>query len=333
MSDLDLLSAGMSAVLGTKVEPTMSRMFRRDCSIFDISADDIFYQTYPIMTPAADADALAEIDEMFDLMVLHLHDEKKSIRVSGRSTVAETKAEIARDEDRPVDQLKLTYDGKQLEDFRSLNDCGITPTATISWVPCLPGGGPSLSYFFDPKEFDFDYNYDFTKEKDDWKTYTRGGFEYKRPYGWKRFALKVKGKYEDDIWLGPDGIRTAQAPGEWPVSYHGTSVSCAKQILETGFKPGPRAVWGKGIYTSPSLEMVEKRYAQEFTHNGKTFKLVLQNRVNPDHLQVIPTSKTSVEADYWFFPERNQPEKVDVRPYGVLIRDTAQEQGSWCSVQ
>ena len=185
MSDLDLLSAGMSAILGTKVEPRMSRKLPRDLSTIDISSEDIFYQTYPIMTPAAEAVTLTDIDEMFDLMVAHLHDKKKSIRVSGRSTVAETKAAIAKYERRPVDELMLTYAGKQLQDFRSLNDYGITPTATISWVPCLPGGGPSLSYFFDPKEFDFKYNYDFTEEKNDSKTYMRGGFEYKRPYGWK----------------------------------------------------------------------------------------------------------------------------------------------------
>ena len=46
------------------------------------------------MTPAADAVALNEIDEMFDLIVAHLHDEKKVIRVSGRSSIAEAKAVI-----------------------------------------------------------------------------------------------------------------------------------------------------------------------------------------------------------------------------------------------
>ena len=132
MTDLNLLSAGMSAVLGTKVKPRMSRKFRRDWSTFDISADDFFYQTYPIMTPAADAVAREEIDEMFDLMVTHLHDETKAIRVSGRSTIAEAKATIANYEGRPVDKIKLTYEGKQLEECRSLNDCGISSAATIS---------------------------------------------------------------------------------------------------------------------------------------------------------------------------------------------------------
>ena len=334
MADLDLLSAGISAVLGTKVEARRSQELQRDLSTRYLRADDFFYQTYPIMTPAVEAVSL-EIDEMFDLMVTHLQNEKKAIRVSGRSTISEAKALIENKVGRAVDQFQLTYEGKQLEDFRSLNDYGITSAATISWVPCLPEGGPSLSYFFDPNEFDFKYNFDFSQMKDDGKTYMRGGYEYKRPYGWKRFGIKVKGKYENDIWLGPDGIRTEQAPGEWPISYHGTNVSNARKIVETGFTPGPGAMYGKGIYTSPSLEMVGKRHAQEFTHNGKTYKLVLQTRVNPDRLQVIPASRSSAGADYWFFPEGDEPGKVDVRPYGVLIREKGhvQEQGSWCSVQ
>ena len=51
-----------------------------------------------------------------------------------------------------------------------------------------------------------------TKEK----RFTRGGVEYHRPCGWMRYAIKVLGKYEDDIWLGSNNN-----PNEWPVSYHG----------------------------------------------------------------------------------------------------------------
>ena len=47
MSDLDLLSAGMLAVLDTKVEARMSREFRRDSLTFDISADDFFVSNIP----------------------------------------------------------------------------------------------------------------------------------------------------------------------------------------------------------------------------------------------------------------------------------------------
>ncbi|XP_020627611.1 uncharacterized protein LOC110064848 [Orbicella faveolata] len=147
----------------------------------------------------------------------------------------------------------------------------------------------------------------------------RGGFEYKRPYGWKRFAVRAHGRYENDEWLGPDGIRTSQASGEWPVSYHGTDMKSAEKIVEEGYKPGPGAKFGIGIYTSPSLEMVERLYAKEFSYQGKTYKIAFQNRVNPDtngHLKVISASQTGVGADYWLSPKDND----DVRAYGILIR-------------
>lgn len=189
-------------------------------------------------------------------------------------------------------------------------------------VPRLPHGGPSLTYVFNTSDLDPTFHYDFRKVKNDGKKYMRGGFEYKRQYGWNRLAVKVLGKYENDAWLGPDGIRTRADPAEWPVSYHGTNSKNAKLILKQGYKPGPRMKFGKGIYTSPSLEMVERLYAQEFTHDGKTYKIALQNRVNPDQkngrLEIVPASKTRQGADYWLSPCSHEN---DVRPYGILIRE------------
>ena len=147
----------------------------------------------------------------------------------------------------------------------------------------------------------------------------RGGFEYKRPYGWKRYAVSVLNRYVNDDWLGPDGIRTGQASGEWPVSYHGTNKISAEKIVEEGYKIGPGAMYGPGIYTSPSLEMVERIYAKEFSYVGKSYKVALQNRVNPDrngHLKIVSASQTGVGADYWVSPNEH-----DVRPYGVLFRE------------
>lgn len=42
------------------------------------------------------------------------------------------------------------------------------------------------------------FDFDFTNVKDDGQTYMRVKLEYKRPYGWKRFAVKVVERYEDD---------------------------------------------------------------------------------------------------------------------------------------
>lgn len=84
-------------------------------------------------------------------------------------------------------------------------------------------------------------------------------------------------------------------------------------------------MYGKGIYTSPSLEMVELLYAQEFRCRGNNYKIVFQNRVNPDqrngHLKVVPASITCVGADYWVSPMHNPPSVIDVRPYGILFKE------------
>ena len=191
------------------------------------------------------------------------------------------------------------FANKCLDDDGTVKDYGLQPGSTIYLrLRLKEGGGPITAVSTDELAPEFDY--DFTDAKDDGKRYMRGGFEYKRPYGWKRFAIRAIGRYENDDWLGPDGIRTSQASGEWPVSYHGTDMSSAEKIVKEGYKPGPRARFGIGIYTSPCLEMVERLYAQEFPYDGKTYKIAFQNRVNPDpngHLKIISASETEVRAD------------------------------------
>lgn len=40
--------------------------------------------------------------------------------------------------------------------------------------------------------------------------------------------------------------------------------------------------------------MIERLYTREFNYQGKTYKIVFQNRVNPGHLQIIPAAQTTV---------------------------------------
>ena len=309
MSNLELLSAGFSAILGTEVVP------QKTGGRFSIH--DLFSQTYVMRPPAS----VSPSEDAFDVNVAGLTGKMERIQITGKHTIEELKAAIETKQDIPMDKIRLVYSGKQLENHKTLNDYEIQPESTIFIVIRLTGGGMP-NHGFNTDELDPGFDYDFTNVKDDGKAFMRGGFEYKRPYGWKRFAIKVVGRYGDDRWLGPNGIRTEEGPGEWPVSYHGTNMTSAKMILKAEYKPGPRALYGKGIYTSPSLEMVERLYAQEFTHKGKTYKMVLQNRVNPDqrngHLEIIRSSQTGVGADYWLSPAHGA---VDVRPYGILIRE------------
>lgn len=90
-----------------------------------------------------------------------------------------------------------------------------------------------LEVFLDPE-----YDYDFRNLEDSLEC-ARGGEPYKRPVGWYRFALKVKNKYiegeDGNAWLGSIGWRTYSEPGEWPVSFHGTSNKGAYGIASSHY--------------------------------------------------------------------------------------------------
>ena len=70
----------------------------------------------------------------------------------------------------------------------------------------------------DPK-----YDYDFTEIDDKEKKFMRGGLEYKRPCGWKRYALKVREKYNDIEWLGKKENQK--------MILNGCFLSCHKNLL------------------------------------------------------------------------------------------------------
>ncbi|XP_053283404.1 uncharacterized protein LOC128444773 [Pleuronectes platessa] len=172
--------------------------------------------------------------------------------------------------------------------------------------------------FFAPQ-----YNYDFTKLTET-ETYWRGGEKYERPCGWYRFGLKVLDKYPGNTWLGTTYRGTQSSPGEWPVSYHGTSKTGADGIIGDHYQPGPGQAFGRGIYSTPDIS-VANRYAKTFTSikNGKTYKVVLQNRINPEY------RKKYANDLYWLVPipkgtsEDEEQEMVEraIRPYGLLLKE------------
>lgn len=181
----------------------------------------------------------------------------------------------------------------------------------------LPGGFiPELT--LDKNNLAPEYNFDFTLWKDDGTTFVRGAEVYRQPYGWRRYTIKVLGKYSDSKWLGPVGNRTNSLAGEWPVSYHGTGRDCAKSISQVGYdlSRGQRIAFGHGIYSTPDVETAAL-YSKEFRYNGKCFEMVLQNRVNPKTLKKVGRQRTG-RGEYWVNPQED-----DVRPYGILIRETS----------
>ena len=154
-----------------------------------------------------------------------------------------------------------------------------------------------LDLFVDPQ-----YNYDFTNKNDKIK-FIRGGYEYKRPLGWKRYGLDVEFDYEDNDWIKSK---------DWPVAYHGTKIENVESIVIKGFdlSKGKRFRYGKGIYCTPNIQTAE-RYSTVFKSETtkKNYKIVLQVRVNKDSIE-----KKGI--DYWLIKD-----EIDIRPYGILIKE------------
>jgi hypothetical protein len=95
----------------------------------------------------------------------------------------------------------------------------------------LRGGGPEPSVFLDAHFLDPSYDYDFTGINDTAASFSRGGHDYRCPYGWMQRALKLLNKYGSNKWLS-----SSNASEEWPFSYHGTVFHNANSIADEGFK-------------------------------------------------------------------------------------------------
>jgi len=135
----------------------------------------------------------------------------------------------------------------------------------------------------------------------------RGGQAYYPPNGWKRYGLKVRGLFENDIWL-----EKTNGPWEWPVSYHGTSIANAKGILARGYDMDKK-VRGYGIYSAQQIT-VALDYCQIFNYQGQRWVAVLMNRV---HYHPSKMNRSGVPGNYIYVALSDK----DIRPYGLLIRD------------
>ena len=166
-------------------------------------------------------------------------------------------------------------------------------------------------YYIDENSFEPSYDYDFTNIYDGNKKFYRGGLEYKRPCGWKRIALKVNGKYENDSWLGNSG--QSKGDSEWAVSYHGTKRNFVDSIYKNGYRPGPRHLYGDGIYCTPNIETAAK-YSERFIgDDGKLYQIVLQNRVKPSAIKKV--GQIDGHKDYWLIEDEK-----NIRLYSICVR-------------
>ena len=306
----DLILSASAEILGGRVSVASPDADGRILTI-----DDIFEASYQEGLNVCPS-------ESFQVRVKSIST-KKSITVNtrGEDTFGELKDKIESAENIPAEKISLLCSGEFAGDDQTLASAGIGPESGIRMLINMKGGDFNL----DLSQLEPAYDYDFTDERPvSGRSFKRGGCTYNRPYGWKRVALRVKGKYSDDKWLGPSGFRTNAVSGEWPVCYHGTGKQEADSIVENGFSPGIRKAFGRGVYTSPSIKMVGVKYARSFRHiDGLLWQIAFQNRVNParGHLEVVEKSKTNAGADYWLSSKQDVSSGViDVRPYGILFR-------------
>lgn len=163
--------------------------------------------------------------------------------------------------------------------------------------------------------FDFRYVQDFREMRDDGRSMSRGGQPYKLPFGWKRFAVHVKGEYDggDNSWLRED-------ESGWAVAYHGTQGDSLPSILSGGFRVGARQKFAKdtgaGVYCANDIN-VAQHYSRPKLLNNHSVQVVLQLRVKPSAIRPITDPKAhEFERKYWVINESEH-----IRAYGVLIRE------------
>ncbi|XP_033831607.1 uncharacterized protein LOC117378999 [Periophthalmus magnuspinnatus] len=200
--------------------------------------------------------------------------------------------------------------------------------------PALQGPEPDAKtvIHINPGDFfDRHYDYDFSNVKDGEQRFVRGNEPYFRPCGWRRVALKVSGQYDDgsDVWLGTG----SQA---WPVSYQGLHMDgsliltrrkgseedggldeVAQSLMDT-------SAFGRGVYSTPDVLLAEK-YCKTFKSkiDGKTYKVLLQNRISPSKRKVCQRDRVWVV----YVPQDHSQVQTkalvqeSVRPYGLLLKE------------
>lgn len=71
-----------------------------------------------------------------------------------------------------------------------------------------------------------------------------------------------------------------------------------------GLKPGSCNLYGKGVYSSPPIKIASD-FATPFTHNGKDYKVLLQNRMNSEGYVVHRMYTGDHSHDGKPYPEEN----------------------------
>ena len=180
-----------------------------------------------------------------------------------------------------------------------------------------PSAAAGRVLVLDPHLLSLDYDCGLTDQTDHGTVFDEGESRTDSDQ-WYRYALNVNKKCEDGIGTGS----TASAAGEWPVSFHGTKrskVSSSVELLQGYLLSKSQSnYYGRGICTSPSIEVAEL-YAEEFSYESEKYKVVFQNQVNSNGLNVIPADRICSDHKhsevYWI-----QTCDKYIRPYGICVK-------------
>ena len=327
MSNLQLICAGFSEMfqvpIATRAELEAKGLLKTAVSPSDpkpkkITVNQLFQLTYRVTMSAAESDVILprEEDTIGFVVIRFLTGNTISVPIVPESTVCDVQRAVAAHEKVPRQAIRLIYGGvpiTQQVDIQ-LREKAIGPDDVLNAVIVLneaPQGLASLvtdeaPFYIDDDLLDPSYDYDFTNIDDGTTRHMRGGYQYKRPCGWKRFALRVLGVYGDDKWLN------SAIGGDWPVSYHGIQLS--DETNENSPDQMNRDRFGKGHYSSPNVLVAEK-YGTKFTFGGVRYVMVLQNRMNPNTMTKIPQSKTGDLDEYWITTNAE-----DIRAYSICVK-------------
>uniref|UniRef100_A0A914QI48 Ubiquitin-like domain-containing protein n=1 Tax=Panagrolaimus davidi TaxID=227884 RepID=A0A914QI48_9BILA len=240
-----------------------------------------------------------------------------TIITSTINMVGKLKEEIEAQEKIPVEHQNLFFNCQLLDTSRTLICYEIEDGSTITMNLGISMTGCRF-YYVRPDLFDMQYSCEYANTNMDNQTQMFcAGKPYIRPLEARRFAIKVRGKYEDMKWLGQPSTSIRVIPGEWPMAYHGTSEVNILEIVKSGFDLSKcvRMAYGKGIYCSP-----DPKTALWYSHDYKcdvnktgTYRVILQCRANPDKIKVVRAGDKQL-GEYWTVPEG-----ADLRPYGVCV--------------
>lgn len=126
MSNLELLAAAFSAILGVEV---VTPQVGAQLGLPKLSIYELFHCTY-VMRPVESLDP----GEVFEITVKTLTGARIPIQVSNQFTIAEVKSAVQLKEDIHPRQQRLVFNSKALQDHETVGEVGIPRGGTIFLV-------------------------------------------------------------------------------------------------------------------------------------------------------------------------------------------------------